>query len=79
MTEKNTTLPADRQYENDAGETRRWRQIAYYGWKEGADIEQTDDGILVDGELYRPVDGLTTYVLRRQIRRFSDHSCSQSL
>jgi hypothetical protein len=56
MTEKDTTPPADRQYENDVGETLRWRQIAYYGWKEGADIEQTDDGILVDGELYRSVE-----------------------
>jgi hypothetical protein len=57
MTEKDTTSPADRQYENDAGETLRWRQIVYYGWKEGADIEPTHEGILHDGERYRPVNG----------------------
>ena len=45
----------DRLYQNESGRVLSWKQMCYYGWKEGSEIEQTEDGVLVDGDLYRPV------------------------
>lgn len=56
---ESSELPAmpnpDSQYQNEDGRVLRWEQIVRYGWKEGGEIERTEDGVLVDGELYRPV------------------------
>jgi hypothetical protein len=56
---ESSELPAmpnpDSQYQNEDDRVLRWEQVVRYGWKEGGEIERTKDGILVDGELYRPV------------------------
>ena len=44
---------------SETGETTTLRQIAYYAWKEGGNVKQTSDGILVDGELHKPVDEIS--------------------
>ena len=45
----------DSEYRNEDGRVLRWEQIVYYGWREGGEIERIEDGVLVDGDLYRPV------------------------
>lgn len=42
-------------YEAETGHRRSFFQIAMLGVKEGAEIEQTGEGFLVDSELYTPV------------------------
>lgn len=36
----------------DGNRTLKWRQIAYGAWKEGIDVEPTEDGYIVGGEEY---------------------------
>ncbi|XGI84765.1 hypothetical protein ACEU6E_10650 (plasmid) [Halorutilales archaeon Cl-col2-1] len=55
MTEKEKTA-REKEFENTDGETKTLHQIVYYGWREGGDVEQVDNGFVVDGELYTPVD-----------------------
>lgn len=45
----------DSKYQNEDGRVLRWEQVVRYGWKEGGEIERTEDGALVDGDLYHPV------------------------
>jgi hypothetical protein len=45
----------DSEYRNEDGRVLRWEQMVRYGLKEGGEIERTEDGVLVDGDLYRPV------------------------
>lgn len=42
-------------YRSDEGRTLSFFQIAMLGVKEGAEVEQTEEGFLVDGEVYEPV------------------------
>lgn len=50
MTDKTTT------YQGESGKKRTFFQIAMLGVKEGWEIIQTDDGFVVEGELYTPVE-----------------------
>ena len=62
MTNDDSEADADleRIYLNsETGETTTLRKIAYYGWKEGGDVKQTSDGILLDEELHKPVDEIS--------------------
>lgn len=45
-------------YIGETGETKTLYQIAMLGVKEGAEILETNDGFLVDGDLFLPVETL---------------------
>ena len=47
-----TDDPRDRVFESPDGKSRTLHQIAYYGWKEGGDVEQDGDDFIVDGTRY---------------------------
>lgn len=42
-------------YRNDDGRTLSFFQIAKLGVLEGAEVEQTEEGFIVDGDVYEPV------------------------
>ena len=57
LAETEMTTEADpTEYEGESGRTRSFFRIAMLGVKEGAGVEQTDEGFLVNGELFAPVD-----------------------
>ena len=45
----------DSESQNEDGRGLQWEQMVRYGCKEGGEIERTEDGVLVGGDLYRPV------------------------
>jgi hypothetical protein len=53
---KEERLDPEEEFVNDSGRTLTRMQFFRYGWKEGAEIESVEDGYLVNGEKYRPVN-----------------------
>lgn len=52
----NEPAKVDREYVSESGRRLKWRQMAYSAWKEGAEVEPTDDGALIfRGERFEPV------------------------
>lgn len=43
-------------FRSDNGDTLTYRQIGYIGWKGSKNVTGHEDGFLVGGELYRPID-----------------------
>jgi len=54
---KQERLDPEAEFVNDNGRTLSRMQIFRYGWKEGAEIESTEDGYVVNGETYQHVSG----------------------
>jgi hypothetical protein len=53
--------PGDEFEGQDSGRIMNWRQMVYFGWKEGANIEPIDNkpfenGVMVEDELFLPVE-----------------------
>ena len=46
----------DQVLESPDGTRLTLHQIAYYGWKEGGDVEQDGDDFIVDGTRYMRID-----------------------
>jgi len=53
---KDDGLDPDQEFQNDTGRTLTRMKMFRMGWKEGIPLESTDEGYLLDGELFRPVE-----------------------
>jgi len=53
---KEERLDPEEEFVNDDGRTATRMQLFRYEWKEGANIEPVEDGYLVNGKKYRPVN-----------------------
>ena len=50
------STPPSQKFLNDEGDVLNYRQIGYIAWNEGTSVERTEDGLLIDGVLYQPLD-----------------------
>jgi hypothetical protein len=53
-------LPGQEFEGQDSGDVRRYKQMVYFGWKEGATIVEVEDnprerGYVINGEWFAPV------------------------